>query len=75
MQCKGNILELRCNFNNLILNSPSNLNILKEKKMPTFVYRCMNTSCGFVEYVSYAPSATGKCPRPHCGGITQREQI
>tara|TARA_B110000003_G_scaffold185224_1_gene184076 strand:+ start:169 stop:348 length:180 start_codon:yes stop_codon:yes gene_type:complete len=38
--------------------------------MPTFFYKCMNTTCGFIEFLSFAPSATGKCPK--CGGITQR---
>ena len=38
--------------------------------MALFFYKCMNTTCGFIEFTTFAPSATGKCPK--CGGITQR---
>ena len=47
--------------------------ITKElETMAAFSYQCMNTTSGFIEYVSVAPAATGKCPK--CGGITKREK-
>ena len=38
--------------------------------MTTFFYQCINSTCGFIEFLTYAHSANGKCPK--CGGITQR---
>ncbi len=37
-----------------------------------WMYVCVRTTCGHVEYVTYAPSSTRRCPA--CGGMMRREQ-
>ncbi len=37
-----------------------------------WVYICMLTTCGHVEYTDYAPAATKRCPE--CGGTMAREE-
>jgi len=38
--------------------------------MTEWMYVCVSTSCGHVEYVRYAPSSTKRCPV--CGGMMRR---
>lgn len=36
-----------------------------------WIYRCVVTTCGYIEYVTFAPAATKRCPA--CGGMLKRE--
>jgi len=40
--------------------------------MAMWKYVCMSTSCGHVEFSTFAPSSTKKCPE--CGGTMRREE-
>ena len=46
----------------------------EEYKMSSvkWAYICMSTTCGHVEYATYAPAATKQCPC--CGGTMKREE-
>ena len=39
--------------------------------MTTWVYVCVVTTCGHMEWVKTAPAATKRCPK--CGGMMRRE--
>ena len=43
----------------------------QEEVMAMWKYVCMSTTCGHVEFSTFAPAASKKCPE--CGGTMKRE--
>ncbi len=41
-------------------------------KTVKWVYTCLSSTCGHVEYATYAPSYTKRCEA--CGGTMKREE-